>query len=122
MCSRTVESCMMIRDQSKNVPAVLDLSASREGQRTPVGNPELLSRAAMLTASFAGRAEAAEAFRRLNKRGFRRIGLLHKTPNGEIHARDRFVLRRVLRALLAAAVSWGGGFRRLAPPGVADTA
>ena len=57
----------------------------------------------MLTASFAGQKEAARAFRRLNKRGFRRIALLRKTSRGEIRARERFALRRVFRALLAAA-------------------
>ena len=58
----------------------------------------------MLTASFAGQEEAAEALRRLYKRGFRRIGLLHKTSKGEIRASDRFVLRRMARALLGSAL------------------
>ena len=64
----------------------------------------------MLTASFAGQEEAAKAFRRLNKRGFRRIALLHKTPGGEIRARERFVLRSLVHALLGAAFFGAASF------------
>ena len=91
---------MMIRDQIHNVPEPPD----RTGLHTPVGNPSHVSRAAILAAYFAKRDEAAGALGKLRRRGFRRIALMHKATNGEVHAGDPFLLHRTLVALLAAAV------------------
>ncbi|HTP26012.1 MAG TPA: hypothetical protein VMK12_10180, partial [Anaeromyxobacteraceae bacterium] len=96
---------MMIREQIQHVRPVSDLAAFREGLRTPVSSRHLLSRSAILTASFAGPEEATQAFRSLHRRGFPRIGLLHKNSTGQIHRRDPFVWRRFSCALLVAVFS-----------------
>ena len=56
----------------------------------------------ILLGYFAKRLEAHEALRELEKRGYRRAALVHKTADGDAHTWDPFFLRRVFGATLAA--------------------
>src|SRR4030042_2806849 len=56
---------------------------------------------------FAERDEARRALRELQRRGFRRAALVHKTEDGEVHIRDPFLWRRALGATLTAIVFGG---------------
>jgi len=55
----------------------------------------------ILIGYFINRQEAREAFRRLQRQGYRRAAWVSKSAEGEIHARDPFHWRRILGAVIA---------------------
>jgi cyclic beta-1,2-glucan synthetase len=63
--------------------------------------------AGTLIVYFAERDEARRALRKLQRRGFRRAALVHKTADGEVHIRDPFLWRRALGVTLTAIVFGG---------------
>ncbi|MGA2532307.1 MAG: glucoamylase family protein [Candidatus Aminicenantales bacterium] len=63
--------------------------------------------AGTLIGYFSERNEARRALRELQRRGFRRAALVHKTADGDVHKRDLFLWRRALGATLTA-ILFGG--------------
>src|SRR4030042_676537 len=63
--------------------------------------------AGTLIGYFAERDEALRSLRELQKRGFRRAALVHKTADGDVHIRDPFLWRRALGVTLTA-ILFGG--------------
>ena len=63
--------------------------------------------AGTLIGYFAEQDEARRALRELQRRGFRRAALVHKTVDGDVHIRDPFLWRRALGATLTAIVFGG---------------
>jgi len=61
----------------------------------------------ILISYFARRNEARGALRELKRRGFRRVALVHKTADGDIHTQDPFLWRRALVVTLAAILIGG---------------
>jgi len=68
----------------------------------------------ILISYFARRNEARGALRELKRRGFRRVALVHKTADGDVHTQDPFLWRRALGVTLAAILF--GGFAGVASP------
>ena len=63
--------------------------------------------AGTLIGYFAERDEARRALRKLQRRGFRRAALVHKTAGGDVHIGDPFLWRRALGVTLTA-ILFGG--------------
>ena len=63
--------------------------------------------AGTLIGYFAERDEALRSLRELQRRGFRRAALVHKTADGDVHIRDPFLWRRALGVTLTA-ILFGG--------------
>src|SRR4030067_1613764 len=63
--------------------------------------------AGTLIGYFAERDEARRSLRELQRRGFRRAALVHKTADGEVHIRAPFLWRRALGVTLTA-ILFGG--------------
>jgi hypothetical protein len=55
----------------------------------------------ILIGYFTKRDEARRAFRKLQRRGFRRAALISKTADGDVHIWDPFLRRRALGATIA---------------------
>jgi len=68
--------------------------------------------AGILIGYFATQNEARGALRLLEKRGFRRAALVHKTADGDVHTRDPFLWRRYLGVTFATLLF--GGFAGVA--------
>jgi cyclic beta-1,2-glucan synthetase len=64
-------------------------------------------KAGILIGYFAKRNVALGVFRELQRRGFRRTALVHKTVDGDIHTWDPFLWRRRLGIILAAIIFGG---------------
>jgi cyclic beta-1,2-glucan synthetase len=58
--------------------------------------------AGTLIGYFSERNEARRALRELQRRGFRRAALVHKTAEGDVHTRDPFLWRHALGTILTA--------------------